>query len=181
MKQIWPHIIQACQVLRKSFGILAKPSVPAETLVKYFGIVNCFHKNTEKIWICESDALLRSQRNSRNYSKLGAGGVLIVVVGTSAAVEQVVFAISALRILILESVLQTENRIISSWGRKKLIGIKNFGRNIKENDHRNIWLILTFGGLWTHSLFIWISRQNLKFWYFTPTFYALTGHFYLRR
>ena len=54
MKQIWPHIIQACQVLRKSFGILAKPSVPAETLVKYFGIVNCFHKNTEKflnLWI----------------------------------------------------------------------------------------------------------------------------------
>ena len=48
--------------------------------------------------------------------------------------RKVVFAISALKfgILILESVLQTENRIISSWGHRKLIGIKNYGRYIKE-------------------------------------------------
>ena len=140
MKQIFPHIIQACQVSRKSFGILAKPSVPAETLVKYFGIVNCFHKNTakKKSAICESDAFFRTLR--RNYSKLGAGGVLIVVVGTSGAVELVVFAISALRILILESVIPTKNRIIPSWGRRKLIRIKNFGRNFKENGHRNLRL-----------------------------------------
>ena len=47
-----------------------------ETLVKYFG--NCFHKNTESVNLRRA-----RQMNSRNYSKLGAGGVLIVVVGTA--------------------------------------------------------------------------------------------------